>query len=131
MIVPVLKRRLSLAKGNRRRQKSLSQKKKYLSRKNDKEIENIEEEIGRQSHELIKECKHVLAQEETLQANLDVCNERLEELDRSRRFAWGFTRSIGCGGNELGHTCALDNKMDFISFSNRYFNMCVQKCRWK
>lgn len=89
--------------------RAYAEKKKNLSRKNDKEIENIEEEIGRQSHELIKECKHVLAQEETLQANLDVCNERLEELDRSCRFAWGFTRSIGCGGNELGHTCALDN----------------------
>jgi len=50
----------------------------------------------------------VLAQEETLQANLDVCNERRKELESAQKFAWGFIKSIGCGGNEYD-ACALDN----------------------
>jgi len=76
-----------------------------LSRKNDKEIKNIEGEIGRQSNELIKECKQVLAQEETLQANLDVCNER-RKVRRSLH---------GDSSNQLAaeainyDACALDN----------------------
>ena len=81
---------------------------KRESKNHREEIEIIEEETKRQEILLVSEAQYVLTLQETMKANEERRKNSRTALETARDFVCGFN-VIGCGGNELDSTCALED----------------------
>ena len=81
---------------------------KRESKNHREEIEIIEEDPKRQEILLVSEAQYVLTLQETMKANEERRKNSRTALETARDFVCGFS-VIGCGGNELDSTCALED----------------------
>ena len=81
---------------------------KRESKNHREEIEIIEEDSKRQEILLVSEAQYVLTLQETMKANEERRKNSRTALETARDFVCGFS-VIGCGGNELDSTCALED----------------------
>ena len=81
---------------------------KRESKNHREEIQIIEEDSKRQERSLVSEAHHVLTLQETMKGNEERRKNSLTALETARDFVCGFS-VIGCGGNELDSTCALED----------------------
>ena len=81
---------------------------KRESKNHREEIEIIEEDPKRQEILLVSEAQYVLTLQETMKANEERRKNSRTALETARDFVCGFN-VIGCGGNELDSTCALED----------------------
>ena len=72
------------------------------------EIAIIEEDSKHQDLLLFSEAKYVLTLQETVKANEETRKNSLTALETARYLVCGFS-VIGCRGNGLDSTCALED----------------------